>query len=90
MRMNRLALAVLVAGAGFTTGLAHGAPVGQKQFFLKAGDRVCFYGDSITEQRFYGVDTETYTVTRFPDMKVMFVNSGARVGRLKTFRPTGR
>ncbi len=76
MRMNRLAMAVLAAGAGFTTGLAHGAPVGQKQFFLKAGDRVCFYGDSITEQRFYGVDTETYAVTRFPDMKVMFVNSG--------------
>ena len=82
MRMNRLAMAALVA-AGLMTGFAHGAPVGQKQFFLKSGDRVCFYGDSITEQRFYGVDTETYAVTRFPDMKVMFVNSGVggdRVG----------
>ncbi len=76
MRINRLAMAVIAACAGFTAGLAHGAPVGQKQFFLKAGDRVCFYGDSITEQRYYGVDTETYAVTRFPDMQVMFVNSG--------------
>lgn len=45
-------------------------------FFLKKGDRVCFYGDSITEQRFYGVDVETYVRTRFPDLKVQFVNSG--------------
>ena len=35
-------------------------------FYLKPGDRVCFYGDSITEQRFYGVDVETYVRTRFP------------------------
>ncbi len=76
MRMNRLAMAVIATCAGFTASFAHGAPVGQKQFFLKAGDRVCFYGDSITEQRYYGVDTETYAVTRFPDMQVMFVNSG--------------
>ncbi len=51
-------------------------PVGQKQFFLKAGDRVCFYGDSITEQRYYGVDVETYATTRFPNLHIMYVNSG--------------
>ncbi len=45
-------------------------------FFLKSGDRVCFYGDSITEQRFYGIDVETFVRTRFPDLKVEFVNSG--------------
>jgi lysophospholipase L1-like esterase len=45
-------------------------------FYLKSGDRVCFYGDSITEQRFYGVDVETFVRTRFPDLKVKFVNSG--------------
>jgi lysophospholipase L1-like esterase len=45
-------------------------------FFLKSGDRVCFYGDSITEQRFYGVDVETYVLTRFPGLKIQFVNSG--------------
>jgi lysophospholipase L1-like esterase len=45
-------------------------------FYLKDGDNVCFYGDSITEQRFYGVDVQTYIRTRFPDLHVKFVNSG--------------
>jgi len=45
-------------------------------FYLKDGDNVCFYGDSITEQRFYGVDVETYVRTRFPNLRVKFVNSG--------------
>jgi lysophospholipase L1-like esterase len=45
-------------------------------FFLQDGDSVCFYGDSITEQRFYGVDVQTYVRTRFPSLRVKFVNSG--------------
>lgn len=45
-------------------------------FQLHPGDRVCFYGDSITEQRYYGMDVETYVRTRFPGLHVEFVNSG--------------
>ncbi len=45
-------------------------------FFLKDGDRVVFYGDSITDQRLYTLYTEAYVVTRFPEMKVEFVHSG--------------
>ncbi len=45
-------------------------------FYLKKGDHVCFYGDSITEQRYYGIDVETYIRTRFPDLRVKFVYSG--------------
>ncbi len=45
-------------------------------FFLHDGDRVCFYGDSITEQRFYGADIQAYVRTRFPKLKVDFINSG--------------
>lgn len=56
--------------------LSSGAPNTADSFFLKSGDRVCFYGDSITEQRFYGVDVETFVLTRFPGLKVRFVNSG--------------
>lgn len=51
-------------------------------FQLKNGDRVLFYGDSITEQRYYPVAIETYVRTRFPDLKATFRNSavgGARV-----------
>lgn len=45
-------------------------------FYLHAGDRVVFYGDSITDQRLYTTFTETYVVTRFPKMPVSFVHSG--------------
>jgi lysophospholipase L1-like esterase len=45
-------------------------------FALKDGDRVVFYGDSITDQRLYTTFTETYAVTRFPAMNVTFVHSG--------------
>lgn len=51
-------------------------------FQLQNGDRVLFYGDSITEQRYYPVAIETYVRTRFPNLNVKFRNSavgGARV-----------
>ncbi len=46
------------------------------EFHLKRGDRVVFYGDSITAQRLYTTFVETYVVTRFPELDVWFVNSG--------------
>lgn len=45
-------------------------------FYLKSGDRVVFYGDSITDQRLYTTFVESYVVTRFPRLKVSFVHSG--------------
>jgi len=57
-----LTVAVPVAGAG--------------DFYLKNGDRVVFYGDSITEQRLYTVIAETYVVTRYPKLDAVFVHSG--------------
>jgi lysophospholipase L1-like esterase len=45
-------------------------------FALKDGDRVVFYGDSITDQRLYTTFAETYVVTRFPKLDVSFVHSG--------------
>jgi len=45
-------------------------------FYLHDGDRVVFYGDSITDQRLYTTFVETYVLTRFPKMKVTFVHSG--------------
>src|SRR6266576_62390 len=47
-----------------------------ESFALKDGDRVVFYGDSITDQRLYTTFTETYIVTRFPKLGVSFVHSG--------------
>lgn len=43
---------------------------------LREGDRVVFYGDSITDQRLYTTFTETYLVTRFPKLNIDFVHSG--------------
>ena len=48
----------------------------QGGFALREGDRVVFYGDSITDQRLYTTFVEDYVVTRFPRMKVEFVHSG--------------
>lgn len=53
-----------------------GAANAQSGFYLKDGDRVVFYGDSITDQRLYTTFVETYVVTRFPKMNVSFVHSG--------------
>src|SRR5947208_4629731 len=51
-------------------------PARAGDFALKDGDRVVFYGDSITDQRLYTTFTETYVLTRFPKLDVSFVHSG--------------
>src|SRR3989454_6065004 len=51
-------------------------PARAQTFALKDGDRVVFYGDSITDQRLYTTFTETYVLTRFPKLDVSFVHSG--------------
>lgn len=43
---------------------------------LRDGDRVTFYGDSITEQREYTEDVENYMLTRYPSWKLSFHNAG--------------
>jgi lysophospholipase L1-like esterase len=53
-----------------------GSAFGADTFFLKDGDRVVFYGDSITDQRLYTVLTETYAVTRYPKLNATFIHSG--------------
>jgi lysophospholipase L1-like esterase len=71
MRLIRRALLLVLAALAMAT-LASA----QGKFLLKDGDRVVFYGDSITDQRLYTVFVETYAVTRFPRLKVWFVHSG--------------
>src|SRR5262249_41410719 len=40
------------------------------------GDRVLFYGDSITEQRLYTTYVEHYVLTHYSDRRVTFINTG--------------
>ena len=49
---------------------------GQDGFYLKDGDRVVFYCESITAQRLYTTFVETFVVTRFPRLQIGFVHSG--------------
>ena len=65
------------AGAALLTlAGAAGAQEPAKPFQIVDGDRVVFYGDSITEQRLYTTLVENYVVTRFPKKSVTFVHSG--------------
>lgn len=53
-----------------------GAAQQTKSFYLKDGDKVLFYGDSITEQRLYTAIVEDFVATRYPNLNISFVNSG--------------
>jgi lysophospholipase L1-like esterase len=67
--MKTLPLAILALSA------AASAQV-KPPFYLHDGDRVVFYGDSITDARLYTIFTEAYVLTRYPGAKVSFVHSG--------------
>jgi lysophospholipase L1-like esterase len=51
-------------------------------FYLKDGDKVLFYGDSITDRRIYTAMTEAYILTRFPELRLQFINSGVSGDRV--------
>lgn len=72
---QRLGLVLLLCLGLLGIARASAAPE-PSHFFLKNGDRVCFYGDSITDQRFYCAEIETYVHTRFPKLRVRFIDSG--------------
>jgi lysophospholipase L1-like esterase len=54
-----------------------GAPwINAQDFALHEGDRVAFYGDSITAQRLYTRFAEDFVLTRYPQLHVRFWNAG--------------
>jgi lysophospholipase L1-like esterase len=65
----------LVAGPLLLAGFP-GSLSAQDGFFLKEGDTVVFYGDSITDRRIYTSFIEAYVLTRYPALNVRFVHSG--------------
>jgi lysophospholipase L1-like esterase len=75
MAMNRARPGWLLALA---TGLLGLISCGRARadFALRDGDTVVFLGDSITAARTYGKIVENYTLLRFPDRKVRFINAG--------------
>jgi lysophospholipase L1-like esterase len=78
-RLTSLATLVAAIGASVlaTPTLAPAAEdAASATFALRDGDRVVFYGDSITEEGGYGRLVEAYVVSRFPAWDVRFYNSG--------------
>jgi lysophospholipase L1-like esterase len=71
--MDILACIVLLS---YTTG-GEPAFAGPKDAFLiRDGDRVVFYGDSITDSEWYPTLVETYVLTRHPSWRNHFANRG--------------
>jgi lysophospholipase L1-like esterase len=66
---NLLALIALVVASVSISHAADFTP-------LKDGDRVVFYGDSITQQRQYTTYLEEYVHCRYPNLHVTFFNAG--------------
>jgi lysophospholipase L1-like esterase len=75
--LARTAAAAAPAAAPAAAAPAAAAPpTAADGFYLKDGDRVVFYGDSITDLRVYTTFTETFVVTRFPSLNITFTHSG--------------
>lgn len=76
MISNRFAMPTFLLLALCSLPIAANAQGAAAAFALHDGDRVTFYGDSITNQREYTEDVEEYVLTRFPSWKVSFHNAG--------------
>ncbi|CAN5663418.1 hypothetical protein BH18ACI4_BH18ACI4_20160 [soil metagenome] len=63
--------------SAFTPELVNNIPAQKPMdFALRHGDRVVFFGDSITEQRLYTTYVEHYVLTHYPERNITFINSG--------------
>jgi lysophospholipase L1-like esterase len=67
LRRSLLGLVLLLAAV---------SAAAQPAFYLHQGDRVVFYGDSITQQYQYNAFVESYVVSRWPALNVRFINAG--------------
>src|SRR5690242_15265756 len=67
----RLAAGMLLVVLVRASSPNHAQQSGMK-FVLVDGDRVVFYGDSITNQKLYTTDIEEFVLTRFPQWRVSF------------------
>jgi len=75
--MNIILHLVLGAALALAADKPAGARAGEQlPSALKAGDRIVFVGDSITEQRNYTDSVEEYLVTRYPRAGFTFFNAG--------------
>jgi lysophospholipase L1-like esterase len=55
---------------------AFAAKPSRSDFFIRDGDRVVFYGDSITDNEWYPTLVESFVLTRYPGWRNRFTNRG--------------
>jgi lysophospholipase L1-like esterase len=67
----RLAVGTIVSAAALA-----GAGAAQAKLLIQPGDRVVFYGDSITEGRNYTKPVQSFLQARYPQLKAKFFNAG--------------
>ena len=72
--MPKFVSAVILIGLVACFGASRGQA--SSSFPLHDGDRVVFYGDSITQDGAYGLLVEEYVRTRFPQWDIRFYNAG--------------
>ncbi len=83
--LSRKMLSAILAAVVLTFSLCFG----QDPFFIKDGDEVLVWGNSITDDGIYPRLIENYVLTHYPDWKVTFFNLGwggdqtRNVGRLR-------
>src|SRR4051794_2299554 len=65
-----------LAPVWFLAALALAPAATAQEFFFKKGDVAVVMGDSITEQRLYSNYLEAWSVTRFPEYRLVFRNVG--------------
>jgi lysophospholipase L1-like esterase len=66
-----LSVTIFVASALFI-----GSSLRAQDFYLQDRDRVTFYGDSITAQRYYTRHIQDFVETRYPTLQVTYHNAG--------------
>lgn len=69
----RYVLVIIFAASSFFFG---GSTLYGQDFYLHNGDRLTFYGDSITAQRYYTRDIQDFVETRYPTLQVTYHNAG--------------
>lgn len=72
LALIEMKISFLIASALLLVSLASS----RADFALRDGDTMVFLGDSITAARQYSKVIETYTLLRFPERKIRFVNAG--------------
>ena len=66
----KIVLTLFLGAVPALTGAASPPEAAATPFALRDGDRVVFYGDSITQEGGYGRLVEAFVVSRFPDWDI--------------------